>query len=253
MTIFLNPTVEKLALALHSKNQSVAARRVAELQPLGNRPPFFFIQAEPRFLELQRNFAPYFAPDQPILCPIADEHLASALPYDLRKNAEYHVDTILTVQPNGPYFVGGYSAGGVMAFEICQQLWSRGRHVELLVLFDTPNPYFMCEYSLVERFKARQQARWAVVRKLRGEELLEFIFEKLKTIRARAATRFRRTLFKLNLIAGMNPDDPPEDLFWARRASAMYYKPETYPGSCASIQANRVSKWSLPGSRVWLG
>ncbi|CAA9962122.1 Polyketide synthase PKS1 [Pyrenophora teres f. maculata] len=43
-------------------------------------------------------------------------------------------------QPQGPYIVGGWSAGGVMAYEVAQQLVNSGDKVENLVLIDAPCP-----------------------------------------------------------------------------------------------------------------
>ncbi|RMZ70535.1 polyketide synthase [Pyrenophora seminiperda CCB06] len=43
-------------------------------------------------------------------------------------------------QPQGPYIVGGWSAGGVMAYEVAQQLVNAGDKVENLVLIDAPCP-----------------------------------------------------------------------------------------------------------------
>ncbi|KAF1946504.1 polyketide synthase PksA [Clathrospora elynae] len=43
-------------------------------------------------------------------------------------------------QPQGPYIVGGWSAGGVMAYEVAQQLVNSGEQVENLVLIDSPCP-----------------------------------------------------------------------------------------------------------------
>jgi thioesterase domain-containing protein len=41
------------------------------------------------------------------------------------------------VQPKGPYFLAGFSFGGLVAYEMAQQLLARGEKVGLLVLFDT--------------------------------------------------------------------------------------------------------------------
>ena len=41
------------------------------------------------------------------------------------------------VQPSGPYFLGGYSAGGLVAFEMARLLQASGENVELIVLFDS--------------------------------------------------------------------------------------------------------------------
>ncbi|PSN62604.1 polyketide synthase [Corynespora cassiicola Philippines] len=43
-------------------------------------------------------------------------------------------------QPTGPYLIGGWSAGGVMAYEVTQQLVNAGEKVESLVLIDAPCP-----------------------------------------------------------------------------------------------------------------
>jgi thioesterase domain-containing protein len=47
---------------------------------------------------------------------------------------------ILATQPNGPYSLGGYCLGGVLAYEIAYQLKDLGHEVSLLVMLDPPNP-----------------------------------------------------------------------------------------------------------------
>ena len=42
--------------------------------------------------------------------------------------------------PKGPYFLGGFSSGGVAAYELAQQLLGLGEEVSVLVFFDTINP-----------------------------------------------------------------------------------------------------------------
>ncbi|KAK5176230.1 polyketide synthase, partial [Cryomyces antarcticus] len=43
-------------------------------------------------------------------------------------------------QPEGPYILGGWSAGGVIAYEVAMQLVSMGEKIEKLVLIDSPCP-----------------------------------------------------------------------------------------------------------------
>jgi thioesterase domain-containing protein/aryl carrier-like protein len=229
ITIFANPTIRSLARVLEASDQQTRKSNVA-IQALGKRPPFFFLDAEPRLLKLRKFFAPHFTPDQPILSPIADELLAAARPYDLRANAIVHADTIISVQRKGPYYLGGYSAGGVMAFEVAQQLWARNCEVGLLVLFDTPNPYYMGEYSAYQRFLARHEARMTALGTLRIQQILCFLGSRTMTRINSIGVIGRRLAFKLNLISMMREDDPPEDLFWARRRAARFYEPNIYPG-----------------------
>ena len=56
--------------------------------------------------------------------------------------AETHCDcirTLLEVRPKGPYFLGGWTGAGVIAYEMAQQLTRRGENVALVILFETQN------------------------------------------------------------------------------------------------------------------
>jgi len=65
-------------------------------------------------------------------------------PQDLQCTLEQYVAKFLIEakrrQPTGPYYFGGASAGGILAYEAAQQLDRAGEHVDTLVLLDTPNP-----------------------------------------------------------------------------------------------------------------
>jgi iterative type I PKS product template protein len=50
------------------------------------------------------------------------------------------IEEIKRRQPHGPYSVAGWSAGGVIAFEIVNQLIKAGEEVEYLVIIDAPSP-----------------------------------------------------------------------------------------------------------------
>jgi aspartate racemase len=51
--------------------------------------------------------------------------------------AAHYVKVIRSVQPQGPYFLGGFSFGGNVALEMARQLRAEGDQVGLLALFDT--------------------------------------------------------------------------------------------------------------------
>jgi thioesterase domain-containing protein len=50
--------------------------------------------------------------------------------------ARFHVEALRAVQPSGPYLLGGWSLGGVVAYEMARQLQARGEEVQLLALLD---------------------------------------------------------------------------------------------------------------------
>jgi acyl transferase domain-containing protein/thioesterase domain-containing protein/D-arabinose 1-dehydrogenase-like Zn-dependent alcohol dehydrogenase len=54
--------------------------------------------------------------------------------------ASHYLEEILTVQPQGPYHLIGWSMGGIISYEIAQQLIHRGETVALLVLIDSHIP-----------------------------------------------------------------------------------------------------------------
>ncbi|WP_314172114.1 SDR family NAD(P)-dependent oxidoreductase [Streptomyces winkii] len=51
--------------------------------------------------------------------------------------AAYYVDIIRAVQPEGPYDIGGFSLGGLFAYEVVRQLQLQGATVDSLVMLDT--------------------------------------------------------------------------------------------------------------------
>lgn len=52
--------------------------------------------------------------------------------------ASYYINTLKAVQPAGPYLLGGFSFGGMVAFEMAQQLQAQAQTVDMLFLIDTP-------------------------------------------------------------------------------------------------------------------
>ena len=88
------------------------------------------------------NLAREMAPDQPfygISANCAGE-AEKAVPH-IEGMAARYIEEIRRFQPEGPYYLGGYSFGGSVAFEMAQQLTRRGENVALLVILDhTPPP-----------------------------------------------------------------------------------------------------------------
>jgi thioesterase domain-containing protein/acyl carrier protein len=55
--------------------------------------------------------------------------------------ARDYIAEMLTVQPTGPFILGGFSGGGITAYEISRQLMELGHDVAELIFLDTPLPY----------------------------------------------------------------------------------------------------------------
>jgi amino acid adenylation domain-containing protein len=54
--------------------------------------------------------------------------------------AAYYIRAMQTIQPHGPYLLGGWSFGGLVAFEMAQQLTQAGESIGLLAILDTTAP-----------------------------------------------------------------------------------------------------------------
>ena len=59
----------------------------------------------------------------------------------VEETAAWYAGAIRSVQPEGPYFVGGHSVGGHVAYEIAQQLKEQGHEIGLVALLDTVAPF----------------------------------------------------------------------------------------------------------------
>ena len=128
----------------NAKSLSIVSEdtQMIALQPAGERPPFFMVDSYPYFIDVVQ----LTGTDQPVLSLIGYEETED-YNYTIVDEANSHIKTILARQPHGPFMLGGCSASGIVAYEIAQRLQALGHEVGLLALFDTPNPYFMREYS----------------------------------------------------------------------------------------------------------
>jgi len=146
--------------------------QMVALQEAGGKPPFYMVDSYPYFIDVVK----LIGANQPVMSLIGHEEMLMAGHYNsIADEAAQHVKTILEHQPSGPYMVGGCSASGIVAYEIAQQMSALGREVGLLVLFDTPNPYYMREYSTfwmslnsyrddLTRLSAREIPKWAAMK-----------------------------------------------------------------------------------------
>ena len=64
------------------------------------------------------------------------------------------------LQPRGPYYLAGYSCGGVLAFEIAQQLTDQGEKVATLALLDSDLSTASPDLSLAERLRLHLRTLW---------------------------------------------------------------------------------------------
>ncbi len=134
---FQGTTIEDLALALRHETDYFASPLVA-IHGRGSSPPFFCVHPIGGSIMRYVALVPHLGDDRPLYGLEArnrDEPCPS-----LEAMAAEYLEAMLTVDAEGPYRLGGWSFGGLVAFEIARQLELGGREVALLALFDTTAP-----------------------------------------------------------------------------------------------------------------
>lgn len=140
-TLFQAPTIELLAKVLSQETQSASWSSLVPIQPQGSKPPFFCIHGQQGNVLNFRDLALYLGQDQPFYGLQSPGLDGKKLPYfRIEEMAAHYIREIQTLQPEGPYFLGGNSMGGIVAFEMSRQLRRQGQEVALLVMFDTFGP-----------------------------------------------------------------------------------------------------------------
>jgi len=111
---------------------------VVAIQPKGDRPPFFCCAPAGGMTYMYFHLPRYLGDDQPIyglqdpaLNPLFDPHTT------MESLCAEQAKAIRKIQPNGPYYLGGWSFGGAVAFETAQQLMAAGEQVAYLGIIDT--------------------------------------------------------------------------------------------------------------------
>ncbi|MDU8926223.1 SDR family NAD(P)-dependent oxidoreductase [Alisedimentitalea sp. MJ-SS2] len=121
-------------------------RRFTHLVPMhqgegGPRRPFFLVAGMFGNVLNLRHLAHLLGTDRPFYGLQAKGLLGDEAPHDsVTEAARDYLAEIRQVQANGPYMLGGFSGGGIIAYEMAQQLKAAGEEVSWLVMLDTPLP-----------------------------------------------------------------------------------------------------------------
>ena len=134
---FQGPTVEEVAAALRSDEAAPRPSLLVPLQTAGDSTPFFCVHPLAGNALCYRDLARHLGIDQPFYGLQSPALLPGAEPADgVEAMAERYLEEIRTVQEQGPYHLGGWSFGGLVAYEMAARLVASGQEVALLALID---------------------------------------------------------------------------------------------------------------------
>ena len=235
-SLFHAPTVQQQAALLEVQLADAAPiSGLLALQPHGTGPALFWLHPPP---EIQNLAAAMGANRRVFGLALTETDLQSMNGQpEISSIAKRHVETILRTQPKGPYVLGGFCTGGIVAFETAAQLRARGHEVALLVLLDAQNPVF---YRRVNSFAVElSKIRFYLRQKYRG-------VPSNKTLRQRVLFRLRKIWSVQFATTEMAASDRLTDI------AAYRYTPPDYAGDVLLLRpVDRPSRVNfLPG---WQG
>ncbi len=154
--------------------------------------------------------------------------------------ARAYLQEIRSLQPEGPYYLGGFSGGGVTAFEMAQQLLEQGEEVGMLLMLDSMPP-FGHHQTIRDRIEMK-------LHDLRREGLGFF-------------PRWARSRFEWELVRLRKRfvDEPreltpgefrSEQIEIAFREALANYRPKAYPGKLILFRPPPERRWVLSGGRI---
>lgn len=156
--------------------------------------------------------------------------------------ATCYIKAIFVVQPSGPYFLGGYSLGGRIAFEMAQQLQQQGHKVALLAILDIPallprlnitlanhhGHWTKLLSSLIQgRFGKNLPIDNEQLQKLDPQQQLDYLLEMLKATNSIGSESEKQVIRRILQV-------------WRCHFEAgVTYKPKVYPGKITLFQATQ--------------
>jgi amino acid adenylation domain-containing protein len=146
-TLFQNPTIEQLATRLAEPSHLVSYvgksdwSSLVPIQPNGEKPPFFCVPGIGGNVLYFYDLARRMYAEQPFYGLQSVGLDGETAPYSTAEEvAAHYIKAIQSIQPEGPYLLGGHSLGGEIIFEMAQQLAKAGHDVARLMIFDTSAP-----------------------------------------------------------------------------------------------------------------
>ena len=192
--LFKTPTIEQIAQNLRQKDWRPTWSSLVMIQTCGSRPPLFLIHGAEGNVLIYRELSHYLGNDQPVY-GLQSEGLDGRenLETSFETMAENYIREIRSIQPEGPYYLGGYCLGGTIAYEMALQLNEQNQKVNLLAMFETyniksndnPLPKFYKFYHKIQDIKFHLDNMLSV----KPRDRLKFIIDKSRVAKSRFKVR----------------------------------------------------------------
>jgi thioesterase domain-containing protein len=236
LLIYQAPTIVKFAALLASAQPPTVAS-VLHLNTLVDEPPIFISHG------IGGTVIGLFQLVQQMHCPFAIYGMQPRgvddrkKPFDrIEDMAQYHLEAIREIQPHGPYYLVGYSLGGLITLEIAQRLTKSGEKIGLLLMLDSyPDIWQLRLPQLVPLL-------WQRARKHLLPVVGEYQQSRTTSQSVNNAFDFRMFPFMSAALEGVRT---------AQYEALRAYKPSFYDGEIGFVQAAVVSHFPRNAEAVW--
>ncbi|MBD2020581.1 amino acid adenylation domain-containing protein [Leptolyngbya sp. FACHB-36] len=239
--LFQAPTIEQLAAQLRQPETTLVCPSFVMLQAgTAASPPLFCIHVLGRGMKFYRPVLQYLNPQQAVYglsTNLTGELLPSNSVEDL---AAHYLQQIQTIQPTGPYYLIGVSFGGVVAFEIAQQLLKQNQSVEFLGLLDTYAPGAVRSLSMSQQVKEH----WRYLSSLGPSYVLKKVRDKgsgqIQSLTGSISKAQHRLGIKLMEATGQALPENFQDFMYEEQSQRLgsTYKLQPYPGAAILFKAS---------------
>jgi len=171
-------TVEKMASAI---DQNEVSGCLVRLQPNGSLKPFFCVHAHMGHVIRLRSLSVHLGSERPFYAlQLQGLDMQSHPPTSMTEMAQQYLTEIRAIQEKGPYLIGGYCYGGIVAMEMARLLQQAGESVSLLALIDTDYPFELGKSSMAlkigklwRRVVSGKNIHWLNTLRYYGSQLTE--------------------------------------------------------------------------------
>lgn len=239
------PTIEQFAQLIENSIENTSANQwnsLVAIQEKGTKNPLFFIPGGGGNVLYFYALAQQLGNDQPFYAMQAVGLDGTTPPLaSVAAMAQAAIAEIKRVRPAGPYIIGGHCVGGLIAFEITQQLRAAGDEVEQLIILDAPAPHFFQDKKEI----ALDNAGWISVLLNSIEHMtgkrISIIAEQLQARDAENQLQLlRQKLAEANMVPANAPLSQIKGLLEVFKANAQLHFPaasQTWPVPISLLRA----------------
>ncbi len=255
--LFTFPTIEGISFHIREKKYNQAQQVLLKLKNGNGRHPLFLIHGAGGNVFLYKELAEHLHNEIPVY-GVQSIHLVnnSFIERNLIDMAERYVNEILTVQPEGPYYLAGYCMGGTVALEIAQQLQRRGKSVAVLALLETYNVNTLNKSAVLKSFNKIQNLFFHIGNYLASSESRALFFNK-KFMVEKERIALKLKIFFSRLISVFNPASTPKyphiNVEKMNESAQNKYIPEKYRGKIILIKPKTYFAGSGDFNFGWSG